>query len=83
MAYTAAEFKAKTTELIQTIEAEQRASIGSYASQNLYTPAAVVSDLIDYISSNSADPRTFGYEIIGEDLFIKPRNYISVKLYPF
>jgi hypothetical protein len=81
MPYTAADFKDKTTEILNIIAAEQAANRGSYSIQQFVDNAAV-SELKGYINANPTDPRTFGYEMVGERLFIKPKNYIRVEVKP-
>ena len=80
MPYNASQFQQKTNELLATIYAKRDLNRG-YVESLLYTPDAVVADLITYINANPTDPQTFGYEIVGEDLFIKPLLPLSIKLY--
>lgn len=79
MAYTSAEFRAKTTELLEGIAANQIIDKG-YTRAIIYVPDIVVSELAAYISANPSDPRTIGYESVGEDLFIKPKLPLKVRL---
>ena len=80
MPYNATQFQQKTNELLTDIYAKRELNKG-FVESLLYTPDAVVSDLIAYINANPADPQTFGYEIVGSDLFIKPLLPLSIKLY--
>ena len=80
MPYNASQFQQKTNELLEDIYAKREQNKG-YVESLLYTPDAVVADLITYINANPTDPQTFGYEIVGEDLFIKPLLPLSIKLY--
>lgn len=80
MPYNASQFQQKTNELLEDIYARRELNKG-YVESLLYTPTAVVDDLIAYINANPADPQTFGYEQVGGDLFIKPLLPLSIKLY--
>ena len=80
MPYNASQFQQKTNELLTDIYAKRELNKG-FVESLLYTPDAVVSDLITYINANPTDPQTFGYEQVGSDLFIKPLLPISIKLY--
>ena len=80
MPYNASQFQQKTNELLTAIYAQRELNGGSVSSL-LYTPTAVVDDLIAYINANPTDPQTFGYEQVGSDLFIKPLLPLSIKLY--
>ncbi len=80
MPYNATQFQQKTNELLEDIYAKRERNKG-YVESILYTPTAVVDDLIAYINANPTDPQTFGYEIVGSDLFIKPLLPLSIKLY--
>jgi hypothetical protein len=80
MPYNASQFQQKTNELLTTIY-EKRDINKGFVESLLYTPTAVVDDLIAYINANPADPQTFGYEQQGGDLFIKPLMPLSIKLY--
>jgi hypothetical protein len=79
MPYNAAEFRAKTSEILQAITTKQVLNKG-YTDSIYFLPPADVADLITYINANPNDVRTFGYEQQGETLFIKPKLPLKIEL---
>lgn len=79
MTYDAAQFRAKTATLLEEIAQAEVRNKG-YILPQIFVATQEVSDLITYINANPADPQTFGYNRVNEDLYIKPRLPLAIKI---